>query len=489
MSGKQKVFSNFLWRFFERCGAQGVKMLVEIVLAQLLLPEDYGTIALVTVFITILNTFATSGLGSALVQKKDADNVDFSTVFWFSIVLSIVLYIFLFLISPFLAAYYDQPPEFTPVLRVLGLQLLITGFRKVQHAYVSRTMQFKRFFFATLGGTIGAAVIGIWLAYRGYGVWALVAQHLFNLLTDSVILWYTVKWRPKLVFSFERLKGLMGYGWKLLASSLIDTAYNEVRQLVIGKKYSSADLAFYNRGRQFPNLFIQNVNSAIDSVLLPTMAKGQDNRQHVKAMTRRAIKTSTYIMAPLMMGLAFVGEPFVKLFLTEKWLPAVPFMRVFCISFMFYPIHTANLNAIKAMGRSDLYLKLEIAKKIVGITSILITMNISVEAMAYSVLVTSTISQIINSMPNRKLLDYKYGDQLKDILPGIGLAVGMGVIVYCVGFLNLPTWLTLLIQIPLGAAIYIGGSKLFHIDSYDFVMNILKGFLKKHTAAKAGQAE
>ncbi len=485
MNKKNKVFSNFMWRFFERTGAQGVKLLVEIVLARLLLPEDYGLIALVTVFITILNTFATSGLGSALVQKKNADDVDFSTVFWFGIVLSLVLYTFLFFIAPVVAAYYEQP-KIISVLRVLGLQLLITSFRKVQHSFVSRTMQFKRFFFATLGGTVGAALIGIWMAYRGYGIWALVAQHLFNLLMDSIILWFTVKWRPRLVFSFERLRALMSFGWKLMLSSLIDTVYNEIRQLIIGKKYTSADLAFYNRGKQFPNLFVQNVNSAIDSVLLPIMSKEQDDRQRVKEMTRRAIKTSTYLIAPLMIGLAFVGEPFVKLLLTEKWLPSVFFMRVFCVSYMFYPIHTANLNAIKAMGRSDLFLKLEITKKDIGIIAILISMNISVEAMAYSVLFTSISSQILNSLPNRKLLGYKYEDQLKDILPGISLAVGMGAIVCCVKFLNLSTWLTLLIQIPLGAAIYVAGSMLFRIDSFAYVLSILKQFLKKKKEVKPG---
>ena len=399
----QKTTVNFFWRFFERIGAQGVKLIVEILLARILLPEDYGSIALVTVFITVLNVFVDSGLGNALIQKKDADNVDFSSVFWFNIVWCVLLYAMLFAASPLVGRFYRRP-DLTPVLRVLGLQLIISGVKNVEQAYVSRTLQFKRFFFATLGGTVGAAVIGIWMAYHGFGVWALVAQHLFNTLVDTIVLWITVKWRPIFVFSFERFKKLFSYGWKLLVSQLLNTTYGEIRQLVIGRLYSSSDLAYYNRGGQFPRLFVTNVNYSIDSVLLPVMSKAQDDRTVVRAMTRRAISVSTFILAPLMMGLAFVGEPFVKLILTEKWLPSVPFMRVFCITYMFYPIHTANLNAIKAMGRSDLFLKLEIIKKVVGMIALIITMNISVMAMAYSAIVTSIINQVINSWPNRKLL-------------------------------------------------------------------------------------
>ena len=474
----RSVFSNFLWRFLERVGAQSVTLIVSIVLARLLDPTVYGTIALVTVFTAIMQVFVDSGMGSALVQKKDADDLDFSSVFYFNMAMCLVLYALMFAVAPFIARFYAMP-ELTPVIRVLSLTLVISGVKNIQQAYVSRNMLFKRFFFATLGGTIGAAVIGIWMAYRGYGVWALVAQHLFNATIDTLILWITVKWRPKRMFSLRRLKGLFSYGWKLLVSALLDTGYRDLRQLIIGKLYTSEDLAFYNRGNQFPSLIVSNINSSINSVLLPTMAKAQDDRATVKGMTRRAIKTSTYIMAPMMIGLAVCAEPIVELVLTAKWLPCVPFLRIFCITYMFYPIHTANLNAIKAMGRSDLFLKLEIVKKIMGLTVLLITMWHGVMVMAYSLLLTSVLSQIINSWPNKKLLNYSYLEQLKDILPGILLAAGMGAIVYCVQFLGLNDWLTLLIQVPLGAALYIAGSKLFHIDSFEYVLGIIKGYLHK----------
>lgn len=478
MQKGNNVLSNMFWRFMERCGAQGVKFVVELVLARLLLPDDYGLIALVTVFIEVMNVFVDSGMGNALIQKKNADDLDFSSVFYFNVVLCFFLYGLLFAGAPFVAEFYERM-DLVPVLRVLGIQIIISGVKNVQQAYVSRTMQFKKFFFSTLGGTLGAAVLGIVLAYRGYGVWALVAQQLFNTMVDTLILWITVEWRPKRMFSLNRLRGLFQFGWKLLVSSLIDRIYNEIRQLVIGKIYTSSDLAYYNRGNQFPNLIVGNINSSIDSVLLPTMSTEQDNRSRVREMTRKAITTSTYIMAPLMMGLAFTGVPLVRLILTEKWLPAVPYLRIFCITYMFYPIHTANLNAIKAMGRSDLFLKLEILKKIVGLAALLITMRLGVLIMAYSLLVTSVLSQIINSWPNRKLLNYRYLDQLKDILPGILLAVFMGICIYPISFLGLHDLLTLCLQVIAGAAIFIAGSIIFKIESFFYLLGVIKSFIKK----------
>ena len=355
------VITNFFWRFLERCGAQGVTFIVSIVLARLLDPTVYGTVALVTIFTTIMQVFVDSGMGNALIQKKDADDLDFSSVFYFNMAMCSVLYLIMFFAAPFIASFYRMP-ELTAIVRVLSFVVVISGVKNVQQAYVSRHLMFKRFFFSTLGGTIGAAVIGIAMAYLGFGVWALVAQMLFNAAVDTTILWITVKWRPKKMFSFQRLKSLFSYGWKLLASSLIDTVYNDLRQLIIGKKYSSGDLAYYNQGKKFPQLIVTNINTSIDSVLLPTMSKAQDDMAAVRSMTRRAIKTSTFLMMPAMIGLAVCAEPLVQLILTEKWLPCVLFLRIFCITYAFYPIHTANLNAIKAMGRSDLFLKLEIIK-------------------------------------------------------------------------------------------------------------------------------
>ena len=476
------VITNFFWRFLERCGAQGVTFIVSIVLARLLDPTVYGTVALVTIFTTIMQVFVDSGMGNALIQKKDADDLDFSSVFYFNMAMCSVLYLIMFFAAPLIASFYRMP-ELTAIVRVLSFVVVISGVKNVQQAYVSRHLMFKRFFFSTLGGTIGAAVIGIAMAYLGFGVWALVAQMLFNAAVDTTILWITVKWRPKKMFSFQRLKSLFSYGWKLLASSLIDTVYNDLRQLIIGKKYSSGDLAYYNQGKKFPQLIVTNINTSIDSVLLPTMSKAQDDMAAVRSMTRRAIKTSTFLMMPAMIGLAVCAEPLVQLILTETWLPCVLFLRIFCITYAFYPIHTANLNAIKAMGRSDLFLKLEIIKKTVGIIAILITMWISVQAMAYSFLVTTILNQIINSWPNKKLLNYSYLEQVKDMMPQILLSLGMGAAIYAVSFLHLSASLTLLIQIPLGVLVYWSGSRIFHVESYTYIIEMVKNFKKRKKKA------
>lgn len=477
---KTTTLTNFIWRFAERCGAQGVTFIVSIVLARILAPEVYGVIALVTVFTTILQVFIDSGMGNALIQKKDADDLDFSSVFYFNITMCTVLYIGMFFASPWIANFYEMP-ELTPVVRVLSLTLVISGVKNVQQAYVSRNLMFKRFFFATLGGTIGAAIIGIAMAYMGFGVWALVAQQLFNATVDTIILWITVKWRPKKMFSFQRLKGLFSFGWKLLVSGLLDTVYNDIRQLIIGKMYSSSDLAFYNRGKQLPNFIVTNVNTSINSVLFPVMSGVQDDKTRVKSMTRRAIKISTYVMAPLMMGLFFTAPVVVKLLLTEKWLPCVPFLRIFCITHMFMPIHTANLSAITAMGRSDLFLKLEVIKKAVGMTLLLITMRYGVLAMAYSVLVSSFTSQIINSWPNRKLLNYGYLEQIKDILPSILLATIMGFFVMWVQCVPIYTPILLILQVIIGVIIYLSGSIIFRMDSFQYLKNVIEPYLFKNT--------
>lgn len=476
---KQKIIiSNFIWRFAERSGAQLVTFVVSIVLARLLMPEDYGKIALVTVFTTIMQVFVDSGLGTALIQKKDADDLDFSSVFYFNFVVCIILYLVMFFAAPLIASFYNTP-DLTPVVRVISLTIVISGVKGVQQSYVSRNMLFKRFFYATLGGTIFSAFLGIAMAYAGFGVWAIVAQQLSNTAIDTLILWITVKWRPKLMFSWNRLKGLLGFGWKMLCSALLETVYANLRSLLIGKVYSSADLAYYNEGDKFPKLIITNINTSIDSVLLPAMSEEQNNTDKVKNMTRRSIMVSCYIMAPLMIGLACCAANVVRLILTEKWLPCVFFLQIFCITYMFFPIHTANLNAIKAMGRSDLFLKLEIWKKIIGTILLLSTLFISVKAMAYSLLVSTLTSMIINSWPNNKLLGYSFLEQMKDILPSICLAIGMGVAVYVVGLLNIPALPLLLIQVVCGGLIYVAGSAILRIEPFLYLIGIIKPMIQK----------
>ena len=465
----------------ERCGSQIVSFVVSIVLARILEPELYGTIALVTVITSILQVFVDSGMANALIQKKDTDDLDYSSVFYFNVAFCLVLYIGLFFAAPLISRIYDAG-DLVPVIRVLGLTIVVSGVKNVQQAYVAKTMQFRRFFFSTIGGTLFSAVVGITMAYRGFGIWALVAQQLLNVTVNTAILWLTVGWKPKLMFSLQRLGGLVSYGWKLLASALLDTVYLKLYQVVVGLKYTSSDLAYYNKADQLPLLVVENINSSIDSVLLPVLSAEQDSKEAVRDMTRRAIKTSTYIMMPMMAGLAVCAEPLVRLLLTDKWLPCVPYMQVFCIVYAFYPLHTANLNAIKAMGRSDVFLKLEIIKKIVSTILLVVSMNISVYAIALSQLVSCVTSQLINSWPNRKLLDYSYLHQLRDMTPAILLSLAMALCVRPVIALGLSDWLTLLIQIPAGVLIYFALSAIFHVDSFYFILDVAKKLLSNKRA-------
>lgn len=478
MGNRKAVFSNLIWRFMERCGAQLVSVVVSFVLARMLDPAVYGLVAKVTIITSIMLVFVDSGMANSLIQKKDPDDLDFSSVFFFNVAFCLVLYVGLFFAAPLIAEYNGQP-ELTAIVRVLGLTVVVAGVKNVQQAYVSKTMQFKRFFFATLGGTAVSAAVGIAMAYKGFGVWALVAQQLSNVTINTCVLWLTVGWRPKAMFSLKRLRALLGYGWKLLASGLLDTVYNKLREIFIAVFYTDTDLAFYNRGNALPNLIVENINSSIDSVLLPVLSAEQDHAEQVREMTRRAIKVSSYIIMPLMMGLAVCAEPFVRFFLTEKWLPCVPYLRIFCFTYSFYPLHTANLNAIKAMGRSDLFLILEIVKKAVGITALLLTMRLGVYPMALSLLATSVLSQIINAWPNSRLLNYSYLRQLADLLPTILFAAAMGACVYPVSLLGLSDIVTLVIQVPLGVLVYVLGSKLLRIDSFEYLMSIVKKLVRR----------
>ena len=475
---RKTVASNLIWRLLERFGAQIVTFVVSIVLARILDPAIYGTIALITVFTTILQVFVDGGFSSALIQKKDSDDLDFSTVFYFNIFMCLVLYGVMFLFAPLIAHFYNNE-ELTNLIRVLSLVIVISGVKSVQISYVSKNMIFKKFFWGTLGGTIIAAVVGIWMAYKGYGVWSLVVQNLINQTMDTIILWIIVKWRPKKAFSFKRLKTLFSFGWKILLSGLLNTGYTELRSLIIGKRYSSEDLAYFNRGKQLPNLLITNINSSIDSVLLPSMSNSQDNKMRVKIMTRRSIMVSSYIMIPMMIGLAVCSESLIHILLTDKWMPSAFFLKIFCFTFALYPIATANLNAMKALGRSDYFLRLEIIKKIIGITSILITMWISVEAIAFSLLITSVLALIVNTWPNKKLLDYSIFEQIGDILPSTICAAVMGCVVYFIGYFGDLSFLCLLKQIVVGIFVYFTLSAVFRLKPFEYLKEFILSLNRK----------
>lgn len=476
---KTSVLSSLFWKFLERGGVVGVQLIVQIILARLLLPEDYGIIALIVVFISISQTFVQSGLGTALIQKKEVTDADYSSVFYLSLGVALAFYCILFIASPIIAAFYNQP-TITPVLRVLGLTLFFGAINTIQNAVIARNFQFKKLFVSSLGAVLLSGAIGIAMAYVGYGVWALVGQQLTSNIAICIIMWFTVKWRPILLFSLSRLEGLFSFGWKLLVSGLMDVIYNSLSSLIIGKLYPARMLGYYTTGQQYPNMLISNIDSSIQAVMLPAYSKNQDSRPLVKQILRRALVTSSFLIFPAMVGLAVIAEPLVILLLTEKWLMAVPFLQIFCAVYALWPIHTANLQAINALGRSDIFLKLEIIKKVVGVFVLTVTIPFGIYAMALGMVVTGIISTLINSYPNKLLLDYSFTEQWKDIMPSLFLALIMGGLAYSILFLGLSIWATLILQIVVGVIIYGGLAWLLRLESLTYVMRIVKEYFPRN---------
>lgn len=478
---KWKTITGAAWKFAERMSAQIVNFIVSIILARLLLPEDYGIIALVSVFITICDKLVVSGFATSLIQKKDADNIDFSTVFFFSLLMSIVLYAALFFGAPLIADFYSAYDRelLISVIRVMGIQIIITAVNSVQSAYVSRTMQFKKTLWSTLISAVLSSVVGITLALTGGGVWALVAQYCVQAFSTMVVLWIVARWRPQIKFSFRRFKDLYSYGWKIFVASIIKVLYNDLRSIIIGKAYTPADLAFYNKGQSFPQIIESNVGGTIDSVLFPAISKKQDSKEEMLAILRRAIKTSTYVLMPLLAGLAAVAAPLVEILLTDKWLECVPYMQIICFTFMFMPIEIDNLQAIKAMGRSDLALKLEIIKKVIGVILLVVSIPFGVKAIAFSMLVGAIINAMVDAVPNRKLLGYKFSQQIKDVLPSLVLSVLMFVGIYALSFIQINMYLLLVIQILIGIMFYVGVSAVFKIESFTYLLGFVKITRKK----------
>ena len=477
---KKQTLSSLLYKYLERIGHQGIVFTIQIILARLLSPDDYGYIALLVIFINISQIFVQSGLGKALVQNKDAGDVDFSSVFYISLGMSVILYWILFFSAPFIAGFYEKP-ELSSILRVLALILIPGAFNSIQNAKVSKDMMFKKLLYSTLGAAIISGAAGIAMAYLGYGVWALVSQQLINQVAICVIMWFAVKWRPRAVFDIKRVKVLFSFGWRLLCSNLLNAAYENLRGIVVGMRYSAEALGFYDRGKQFPNIIINNINSSTQVVMFPVLSKLQDDTARMKSIMRRSIVTISLIIFPLMVGLAITAEPLIQLILTDKWLPAVPFLQIYCFTFAFFPIHTANLQAIKAQGRIDWALKLEIIKVVTGISVLFITVFLfdSPIAIAFGGAALSVISSFINAYPNKKLLNYSYIEQIRDILPQAAISLIMGACIYPVTLLKLLPIITITTQVLAGAAIYITLAWVFKIESFIYIKDMVWKYLSK----------
>lgn len=480
----------FAWKLLERFGVQGVQFVLQIVLARILSPEHYGTLSMMIVFVNLATVFVQSGFNTALVRKKEVDDKDYSAVFWVSLGIAGIIYIVLFFLSPVIAKFYNMPDIVMP-FRVLGLMLFPGAFNSIQVAKVRREMNFKKVFVSNTIGVVISGIVGIGMAYLGFELWALVVQTLLNISTTCFVMLVTVKWKPKFSCDIKKVRDLFSFGWKLLVASLIDVLYQDLRTLVIGKKYDSGTLGYYNRGKQFPQFIINAINTSVQTVMLPAMAKEQDEKQKVKALMRRSIITSAYMIFPMMMGLAMVATPLITLLLTEKWLPAVPYMQIYCFSLAFYPVHSCNLQAISAMGRSDITLRLEIIKKSIGVVSLVIAVVFfdSPIAIALTGIVTTLISCFINAYPNKKLIGYSYLEQMRDLLPSALTAGFMGFVVYLFSYLNLNCVLMILVQILVGIVTYLIASALLHLKGFGFVKEMVKTSIFKKRKASGNEED
>jgi len=436
------------------------------------------------VFTTLANVFIQNGFNTSLIQNKDVTEDDYSSVFWVSLGIAVALYGVIFVTAPAIAVFYHMPDIVMP-LRVLALTLLPGALNSIQLAKVSREMDFKKVFFSSVAGILVAGAAGITVALLGGGLWALVIQNLLNITTACMVMLFTVQWHPRLVCNLYRVAELFRFGWKLLVASLLDTLTINLQSLIIGKKYNSDTLGYYNRGTQFPQFLLNAVNGAIASVLLPAMSINQDEKAKVKATVKNAIIISCYIIFPMMGGLAAVATPLIRLLLTEKWLPAVPYMQISCYCLAFYTIYVCNLQAINAVGRSDWFLKLEIVKKLYGILLLIaaIVFFDTPMAIAMTGVFTVGIDWYINSYPNKKLIGYSYGEQIKDVLPLVLMTLIMIGSVLLVGFgctmANFSDIVTLILEIITGAVIYALLSAFFRPRPYCIILRMVKEFWRK----------
>ncbi len=472
---KNSVSKALLWKLLERFGVQGVQFVLQIILARLLDPSLYGVLSLMVVFTALADVFIQRGFNTALIQGKDVGEEDYSSVFWVSLSIAGILYGLLYLAAPVIAALYQMPDLVWP-FRVLCLMLIPGAMNSVQLAKVSREMDFVKVFKSSLSGIIASGIVGITCAYLGLGLWALVFQSLTNVTVNCIVMLVTVKWRPRLLCRWDRICLLFSYGWKLLVSSLLNTLSQDIQSLVIGLKYRADTLGFFNRGKQFPQFVINAVNGSVQSVLLPAMSARQDEKEKVKILMRNSVMLSSFIIFPMMAGLAAVAPALVELLLTEKWLPCVPYMQVFCVSLAFYPVHTSNLQAINAVGRSDIYLMLETVKKVLSLLVLAVAVLCfeSPMAIALSAVVTSVVNSFINASPNKKLIGYSYPEQIKDILPSLALAVLMFGAVTAVGTLALPAIALLAVQVVTGVAVYAVPALALRLEPVQVLLKMMK---------------
>ena len=470
---KNKAVKGVIWSALERFSVQGIQFLVMLVMARMLSPKDYGLVGMAAIFIAVSNSLTDSGFSQALIRKQDRTETDKSTVFYFNIVVSFILYLLIYLIAPYVSDFYEMP-QLTAVVRVLCVLCVINSFGIVQRTEFMSALDFKSQTKASFVSAILSGIVGVALAMLGFGVWALVVQQILGAFVNNLILWLLSKWRPILVFSKESFRGLFSFGSKLMASGLIDTLYREIYPIVIGKLFSADSLGHFNRAKHFAEFPSQNMTGIMQRVTYPVLCKIQDDGS-LRNAYRKFLKMSAFVVFPLMMALSALSHPLVNVLIGEKWSFCADLLQVICFSMMWYPIHAINLNLLQVKGRSDLFLKLEVIKKILGITILVVSAPWGLLAMCYGRIASSLIALFINTYYTGVLLDLGFLKQMKDLLPTFLLGSLMFVVLLSISYLfSNMMYVALLLGAILGLGVYFGGSVIFKFQELYDIKDLIK---------------
>ncbi len=470
---KSKTVKGVVWSSIERFSTQGVQFLIMIIMARLLTPKDYGLIGMLAIFLAVAQSLIDSGFSQALIRKQDRTDVDNSTVFYFNIVVSSALYLILFIAAPFVADFYNQP-ELTSVMRVVCLGVILNSLAVVQRALLTVRIDFKTQAKASLSAAVISGCIGIVLAYCGFGVWSLVVQQLLNLSVNTLLLWIFSKWRPIAVFSWKSFHELFAFGSKMLASGLLDTLYRNIYPIVIGKLFSASSLGHYTRAQHFSEFPSSNVTGIIQRVTYPILCGIQDETERLEAVYRKFLKLSAFIIFPLMIGMSAVARPFIDIVLGTQWGFCGQLLQIICFAMMWYPIHAINLNLLQVKGRSDLFLRLEIIKKILGITVLCITAPFGLVVMCYGQIFNSIVALVINTYYTGKLINVGFIRQMKDLLPTILLSLIMFWAILLVdGFIEANMY-RLVIGVLVGIIVYASGSYIFKFKELQTLFSLIR---------------
>ena len=470
---KHKTIHALLWSFFESAGIQGVKFVIGIVLARLLFPEQFGLIGMLTIFMAVSQCFLESGFGSALIQKGDATETDMCSIFYFNILVGLATAGLISLAAPWIADFYNQP-ILTPLARVLSLTIVINSFGLIQNTILIKAIDFKTQTKVSLFSGVLSGVLGIILAMAGFGVWSLAMQQIFNAILRTILLWLLNPWRPALIFSIRSLREMFGFGSRLLASGLLDQVFGNIYLLVIGRLFSAIDLGYFTRAQTFAYVPSQTLSGMVGRVTFPVFSTIQNDSVLLKRGMKKALTTLVLVNFPMMIGLAVVARPIVLGLLTEKWAASIPYLQLFCLLELLLPLHVINLNLLQAVGRSDLFLRLEVVKKVLTVINIAIAWRWGISAMIFGMLIMSIISYYLNSYYAGMLINYPISEQLRDLFPYLLMAVLMAVASFTVGLLPFPTrWLMLLAQIAVGVAVYGCLCRVFRLMAFMEVWEIM----------------